>query len=973
MIRKKTSLSFVSKPAACRGLFLSGLFTSPTYYILLLAVTILIPCSPVFSANVSVTWNKNTESDLAGYKIYQRTLPSQDFGQPIFSGMPSNPSSPSTTVTGLSEGKTYGFMAKAFDTSGNESAPSTEAQITLTTNPPPPTDTTPPTVTLTAPSAGAVSGTVTISASASDNVGVTGVQFRLQGANFGAEDTSSPYSTSWNTTTVPNGSYTLTAIARDAAGNTTTAASVTVTVSNTSPPPPSGSSLFVNFQPSSASVPSGYQKDDGSVYTSSRGYGWTTFVNTRERNTQADQRLDTFIHFDSGTSVTWNYDLPNGDYLVSLASGDPSWEQGPHHITIEGITVINNQTTASDQFITITNHPITIADGQLSLQLTRTSSTHTILNYVIITPASSDTTPPTVTLTAPSAGTISGTVTVSATASDNVGVAGVQFRLQGANLGAEDTSSPYSTSWNTTTVPNGSYTLTAIARDAAGNTKTAASVTVTVSNTSTPPPSANTTNILVTWNKNTESDLAGYKIYQRTLPSQDFGQPIFSGMPSNPSSPSTTVTGLSEGKTYGFMAKAFDTSGNESAPSTEAQITLSTNPPPPADTTPPTVALTAPSAGTVSGTVTVSASASDNVGVTGVQFRLQGANLGAEDTSSPYSTSWNTTTVPNGSYTLTAIARDAAGNTTIATPLIVTVANNIPLKKYDLNGDGKADLIWRNTKTGEVAGWLLNGANVASSAVLGQLPTEWAMSGMGDLNGDGKADLVWRNGTSGAVAVWLMNGLTITSTGFLGTVSTNWAIQAIEDMDGDGKADFVWRNTTDGNTAIWIMNGTTIVSTGFPAGVSLGWQITGVGDVNGDGRADVIWRHSTSSTVAVWLMNGLTITSTGFPGSAPTNWAIQAVGDLNGDGKADFVWRNTTDGNTAIWVMNGTSIAQSGFPGALSVAWQLAGAKDVNGDGKADIIWRNSRNGAVAIWLMNGLTITSTGFPGSASTDWKIQ
>ncbi len=101
------------------------------------------------------------------------------------------------------------------------------------------------------------------------------------------------------------------------------------------------------------------------------------------------------------------------------------------------------------------------------------------------TPA--DTTAPTVTLTAPSAGTVSGTVTVTASASDNVGVAGVQFRLQGANLGAEDTTNPYSTSWNTTTVPNGSYTLTAIARDAAGNTKTSAPITVTVSNTSTPP------------------------------------------------------------------------------------------------------------------------------------------------------------------------------------------------------------------------------------------------------------------------------------------------------------------------------------------------------------------------------------------------------------------------------------------------------------------------------------------------------
>ena len=64
-----------------------------------------------------------------------------------------------------------------------------------------------------------------------------------------------------------------------------------------------------------------------------------------------------------------------------------------------------------------------------------------------------DTTAPTVSLTAPANGaTVSGTVTLTATASDNVGVAGVQFLVDGNPLGAEDTTSPYSVSWNTTTV-----------------------------------------------------------------------------------------------------------------------------------------------------------------------------------------------------------------------------------------------------------------------------------------------------------------------------------------------------------------------------------------------------------------------------------------------------------------------------------------------------------------------------------------
>src|SRR6185295_11765965 len=83
------------------------------------------------------------------------------------------------------------------------------------------------------------------------------------------------------------------------------------------------------------------------------------------------------------------------------------------------------------------------------------------------------------------------------------------------------------------------------------------------------------------------------------------------------------------------------------------------------DTQPPTVSLTAPaSASTLQGLVTVSASASDNVGVTKVEFRVDGTAIGAPDTTSPYAASWNTAGVSNGGHTLTAVASDAAGNST---------------------------------------------------------------------------------------------------------------------------------------------------------------------------------------------------------------------------------------------------------------------------------------------------------------------
>lgn len=96
---------------------------------------------------------------------------------------------------------------------------------------------------------------------------------------------------------------------------------------------------------------------------------------------------------------------------------------------------------------------------------------------------SGDTTSPTTSLTAPASGaTLTGTVTVSANASDNVAVTRVEF-YAGSTLIGTDSSAPYSISWNTTGVTNGSYSLTSKAYDAAGNVGTSAARTVTVSNT----------------------------------------------------------------------------------------------------------------------------------------------------------------------------------------------------------------------------------------------------------------------------------------------------------------------------------------------------------------------------------------------------------------------------------------------------------------------------------------------------------
>jgi hypothetical protein len=125
------------------------------------------------------------------------------------------------------------------------------------------TDTVAPTVSITAPAGGAtISGTVTLSANAADNTGVAGVQFQVDGANAGAEDTSAPYDLSWNSTSLASGAHTVTAIARDAAGNRTTSSGVSVTVAN-APAPPTNVRIVLEAEAATLRSPVVQQNDSG--------------------------------------------------------------------------------------------------------------------------------------------------------------------------------------------------------------------------------------------------------------------------------------------------------------------------------------------------------------------------------------------------------------------------------------------------------------------------------------------------------------------------------------------------------------------------------------------------------------------------------------------------------------------------------------------------------------------------------------
>ena len=127
------------------------------------------------------------------------------------------------------------------------------------------------------------------------------------------------------------------------------------------------------------------------------------------------------------------------------------------------------------------NYPITVTARSEGLAR---STTFTLTITALPTPPSTDTLSPTVAIASPAnSASVSGSATrVSATASDNVGVVGVQFKLDGNNLDSADSTAPYSVTWNTATATNGTHSLTAVARDAAGNSTTSSAVSVTVNN-----------------------------------------------------------------------------------------------------------------------------------------------------------------------------------------------------------------------------------------------------------------------------------------------------------------------------------------------------------------------------------------------------------------------------------------------------------------------------------------------------------
>ncbi len=363
-------------------------------------------------------------------------------------------------------------------------------------------DTTDPTATVTSPLDGAtVSGNATVNASAGDNVGVVGVTLLVDGTAVGAEDTTSPYSFTLDTTTLSNGAHTITVRARDAAGNTGTSAPVSITVDNTTPPP-GGTNLILNgdFETENGADPLGWRRSAWGNHATTFTYPITGF----DGNKGARIDITSYPFPDGSGDSKWVFDTipvtPGVEYTytdhyrantISDIIGQYSMSDGTFHYFGLAKEI---QPTSTWQTVTGTFVPPANATHITLFHLISAVGFLEIDDAVLVesgtgTPA--ETNAPVVEFTNPLDGqTVSGNVTLTASSTDDTAVTYIFYAVNGTPITGQLATAPYTHVWDTTGLADGEYVLKATTHDPYGNNSTA-TITVTVDNTTPPPGGTN--------------------------------------------------------------------------------------------------------------------------------------------------------------------------------------------------------------------------------------------------------------------------------------------------------------------------------------------------------------------------------------------------------------------------------------------------------------------------------------------------
>lgn len=244
----------------------------------------------------------------------------------------------------------------------------------------------------------------------------------------------------------------------------------------------------------------------------------------------------------------------------------------------------------------------------------------------------------------------------------------------------------------------------------------------------------------------------------------------------------------------------------------------------------------------------------------------------------------------------------------------------------DFNGDGRTDILWRNTSSQRLVAWMMNGLYritgnfVTLSGTPVTLGPDDSVVGVADLDGDGDADVLLQSNTTGALEYRYLDGLVQVSLRTLpGLADLDWKIVGTADFDNDGRRDYLWRHQATGHMMVWYMDDRTLLGTANlnplfvpsildPTVVDLAWKVVGLGDFNGDGDDDILFRNDNSTRLVVWHMDGVNRVSGGYLNpDRPVEyeeWALTGAWDVDQNGICDVVFRHHTSNALVTWFLD---------------------------------------------------------------------
>ena len=603
---------------------------------------------------------------------------------------------------------------------------------------------------------------------------------------------------------------------------------------------------------------------------------------------------------------------------------------------------------------------------------------------------------PTASITSPAGGaTVNATISVAVNATDDDAIERVELLVNGTVVGS-DTTAPYAVPWNTGTVADGAYTLTAKAYDLTGNSVTSAAVNVTVDNP-TPPTISSVANQTI--DEDTTTGSLALTVADQDTPVNSL---VVSATSSNAalvpngnivlggSGANRTVTVTPAANQAGQTTITLTVSdGGFNVPTTFTVTVAAVNDAPTItgiagqttaeDTATSALSFTVGDVETAAGSLVVTAASSNSALVASSGITFGGAGASRTVTLTPVANA-------SGTATITVGVSDGTTETTTNFTLTVTAVNDAPTITSIAN-----QTIAHNGTTGALAFTVGDIDTAIGSLTVTRSSSNTAVVPAANVvlggSGASRTVTVTPSGQAGVTTIRLTvsDGDQTAFTEF--TVTVRPSTLSDSDFNGDGKMDLLWQNIFDGYLATWSLNGTSMLSSDLlsPNRVpDTNWRMVGTGDFNGDGKPDIVWQEQTQGWIGIWLMNGTTLlSSTTLSPRArervdDINWKIAGVLDINNDGKVDILWQERTQGWLVAWLLNGLTVTSSVSltPERVSdTNWKIVANGDFNGDGKTDLIWQEMATGYLAAWLMNGLTLVDSVLLSPqyvTDTTWKI-